>query len=402
MTPLTSQQVRSEFPVTRNSTYLDSAYHGPYPARAATAIQEFVAGKSRRPFPDGRQDVILQRVEAIRAKVAQLLDVAVEEVWFPKSTTDAQAAVANALLGPGDQIVVGGLDHPANYAVWATLAGRGVKVTVVPQRDGRIDVADIEHALTPAAKAIGMCLVNTYNGYRQDLGALGRLSRKHGLYLILDAIQGMGHLDIDLSSGDVTSMAAGAYKWFCAPEGLAIAYLNRKVVDSITPERTHFYNADVDWKGMIGGLFTHDRPFDLKPELVALRNDARRLESAPSVISLVGLEAVVDIMAEFGGMQAVQKRVLELGSKLRASLAEHGHGVISDPDAAHMSGITSVQMADGRAFAEFAKARNIHVLPTMATKPGAEAVRVSTHFFNDEQDIDALVAAMNDFRTRGR
>ncbi len=302
----------------------------------------------------------------------------------------------------------GGLDHPANYTVWADLAGRGVKVTVVPHRDGQIDTADIEKALTPAAKAIGLCLVNTYNGYRQDLGALCRVARDHGLYLILDAIQGMGHLDIDLRSGDVTSMAAGAYKWFCSSEGLAVAYLNHKVLDSIKPDRVHFYNADAQgpegWRGLIGGILehghAHNGSFELQPGVVSLRHDARRIESAPSVISLLGLEPVIDIMTEFGGMEAVEKRVLELGFKLRAALAEHGHSVISDPNAAHMSGITSVQVPDGPAFAEFARVRGIHVLPQMATKLGAQAVRVSTHFFNDEEDITVLVDAMNAYRSR--
>ena len=403
---LTPQKIRAEWPVTKNSVYLDSAYHGPFPARAARAMQEFLAGKSERAYPNGRQDVILERVALIRQKVARLIGVTPEEIWFPKSTTDAQFTVANALLNPGDEVLVGGLDHPANYTIWAHLVRKGVRVTVVPHRGGRIRVEDLGKAVTPATRAIGMCLVNTYNGYREDLSALERLASSHGLYLILDAIQGMGHLDIDLSGGHVTTMAAGAYKWFCSPEGLGIGYLNRKVFDKVTPERVHFYSADATgpdgWRGLIGGMFehgfAHDEPFQLKPDIVALRPDARRLEGAPSVLSLMGLEQVVDLMTEFGGMPAVEKRVITVATKLRAALQEHGHTVLSDSDPAHMSGITSVQVPDSQAFAEFAKARNIYVLAQMALKPGAEAVRVSTHFFNDESDIAKLVEAMDAFR----
>ena len=408
MALLTPQQVRVEFPITRSCTYLDSAYHGPFPTRAASAMQEFVAGKSERPFPNGRQDVVLERVTAIRKKVAALLGVSSEEIWFPKSTTEAQLIVASALLRPGDEILVGGLDHPSNYTIWSHLAGKGVRVTVVPHREGRMDSADIDRAVTPQTRAIGMCLVNTYNGYRQDLTPLCRIARKHDLYLILDAIQGVGHLDIDLGSGNVTSIAAGAYKWLCSPEGLGIAYLNRKVFDRVTPDRVHFYNADASgpegWRGLIGGMFehgfAHDAPFQLQPDAVTLSADARRLEAAPSVVSLVGLEAVVDLMAEFGGMGAVERRVLDLTSKLRAALQEHGHTVLSYPEPASMSGITSVQVPDGPGFADFAKARNVHVPAQMATKPGAQAVRVSPHFFNNEDDIEALVDSMDEFRKR--
>ncbi len=371
-------------------------------------MQEFVAGKSERPFPNGRQDVVLERVAAIRAKVAALLSVSPEEVWFPKSTTDAQAIVAHALLKPGDEILVGGLDHPANYTIWSHLAGRGVKVTVVPHRGGHIDPADLDRAVTPATRAIGMCLVNTYNGYRQDLAPLCRIARERGLYLLLDAIQGAGHLDIDLSSGDVTLVAAGAYKWFCSPEGLAVAYLNRRVVDKVEADRVHFYNADAagpeGWRGLISGIiehgFAHDAPFQLSPDAVKLRAEARRLESAPSILSLIGLEAVVDLMTEFGGMDAVERRVLGLTAKLRASLQEHGHTVLSDPDPARMSGITSVQVPDSEGFAEFARSRNVWVVPQMGIVPGAQAVRVSPHFFCNGDDIAALVDVMDTYPAR--
>ncbi len=403
---LTAQQIRAEWPVTKNAVYLDSAYHGPFPARSARAMQEFIAGKSERPYPNGRQDVILERVTLIRHKVARLLGVLPEEVWFPKSTTDAQFTIANALLNPGDEILVGGLDHPANYTIWSLLVRKGVKVTVVPHRGGHIRVEDLEKAVTPATRAIGMCLVNTYNGYREDLPALERLASSHGLYLILDAIQGMGHLDIDLSGGHVTTMAAGAYKWFCSPEGLGIGYLNRSVFDKIKPERVHFYNADAagpdGWLGVIGGMFEHgfanDEPFQLKPDLVAVRPDARGLEGAPSVVSLIGLEQVVDLMSEFGGMPAVEKRVITLATNLRAALQEHGHSVISVSEPGRMSGITSVVVPDSKGFAEFAITRGIYVVSQMALKQGAQAVRVSTHFFNDDSDIAKLVDAMDAYR----
>ena len=240
---LTAEELRAEFPVHDSYTYLDSAYWGPYPKRTSDAISDFVQKRSTMAYPFGRADEDRVFVDEVRSKMAKVLNVTPEEVWFPKGTTDAISTVANALLRPGDEILVGGLDHPADYAVWSNLAERGIRVTVVPQRDYRMDAEDIERAISPQTRAIGMCLVNTYNGYRQDLDALSRVAGEHGLYLFLDAIQGMGHLDIDVANSNVTMMSAGAYKWLCSPEGLGVSYVSKDVIEDIIPHNVHFYSA---------------------------------------------------------------------------------------------------------------------------------------------------------------
>ena len=122
MTNLTAEELRAEFPVHDSYTYLDSAYWGPYPKRTSDAITDFVQKRSTMAYPFGRADEDRVFVDGVRSKMAKVLNVTPEEVWFPKGTTDAISTVANALLRPGDEILVGGLDHPADYAVWSNLA----------------------------------------------------------------------------------------------------------------------------------------------------------------------------------------------------------------------------------------------------------------------------------------
>ena len=406
MPKLTTEQVRGEFPVLATTTFLDCAYKGPYSRRSVAAMREFIERRHTGILPDGRGDGRPERIEGTRANVAKLLGVTPQEIWFPQSTNDALSKVANMLLRPGDEILVGGLDHPSNYAIWAHLANRGIRVTVVPHREGHMEVGDLEAAVGPRTRAIGMCLVNTYNGYRQDIDSLGDLARRRGLFLLLDGIQGVGHLDIDLSGGNVTALSAGVFKWLCSPEGTGVCYLNREALVDTLPDTVYYFGVESavgeGWGGLIDRVLQygsdHDGPRELPGDAITYLGDARRMEASATMLSLAGLDAMVGLLSDFGGMAVVEQRVLGLASHLRVSLAEHGHTVLSDPDPATFSGITAVQVADSAEAAAFLQERGIWVLGLMSSHSGAQAVRVCTHFFNNDDDIAAFVEALDEYR----
>ncbi len=405
MTTLTVDELRAEFPINESCTYLDSAYWGPYPKRTADAISDFVRKRSEQPYPFGRAEEDRVFVDGVRSKMADVLNVTAEEIWFPKGTTDGISTVANALLRPGDEIIVGGLDHPADYAIWANLAERGIVVTVAPQRNGRMDPGDIERSISPRTRAIGLCLVNTYNGYRQDIDALSRVAGDNGLYLFLDAIQGMGHLAIDVADTNVTMMSAGAYKWLCSPEGLGVAYVNRDVIEDIIPHNVHFYGLEPrvdDWESFIHQMFDYGAsdsgPQPIPAGTLDYPNTAVRMEVSPSVIALIGLNQMADVILEFGGMEAVEKRVLSLSSQLRITAQEHGHRVLSPPEPEGLSGINAVATSSAEGFQDFAEERGIYLRARPASPIGQDSVRVTPHFFNNTDDIDTFVDALDAYR----
>ena len=407
MTKLTVDELRAEFPVVKSCTYLDSAYWGPYPQRTADAIADFVRKRSETPYPFGRAEEDRVFVDSVRSKMADVLNVTADEIWFPKGTTDGISTVANALLSPGDEIIVGGLDHPADYAIWSNLAERGMIVTVAPQRNGRMDPEDIERAITPRTRAIGLCLVNTYNGYRQDLDALSRVAGDHGLYLFLDAIQGMGHLAIDVADTNVTMMSAGAYKWLCSPEGLGVSYVNKDVIEDIIPHNVHFYGLEprqTDWESFIHQVFEYGAsdsgPQRIPAGTLDYPDTAVRMEVSPSIIALIGLNQMADVILEFGGIEAVEKRVLSLSAQLRITAQEHGHSVLSPPEPEGMTGINAIATSSAEGFQDYAQERGIYLRARPASPIAQDSVRVTPHFFNNQDDIDTLVDALDEFRDR--
>ena len=400
-------QVRREFPVTRVCAYLESAYHGPYPASGARAMADQVERWSRLPYPDGRVGEWLERAEGVRVKVARLLRVTPAEILFTRSTTDGLHLVAASLLMPGDELLVGGLDHPANYTTWGHLADTGVRVTVVPHRDGGMAVADLAAAIGPRTRAVGLCLVNTYHGCREDLHGLSRLCSERGLHLLLDGIKAVGHLDIDLVSCDVTALCAGVFKFLCSPEGLGVAYVNKRVLADMAPATPHLYavapRAHPDWGSFTQRVqrwgFEGVGPQPLEAGSIEYPADARRLETSMNFLALAGLEAMVDLLAAFGGMTAVERRVLELSAYLRVSVQERGHAVLSSQVPGSISGMTLVEVPDADRFVSYCQERDIYVRPGSSLPGDRDAVRVSPHIFNNEEDIDRFADALASFET---
>ena len=279
-----------------------------------------------------------------------------------------------------------------------------------------MSVEDLASAVGPKTRAVGMCLVNTYNGYREDLESLSQLCSERGLYLLLDGIKAMGQLDVDLRSSNVTVLSAGVYKFLCSPEGLGIAYVNKQVPNDITPGTPHLYHVSPDDSAAPGwgvgsgwGKFTNQfqrwghegaGPQVLEPDSLHFPATTRRLETSMNFLALLGLEAMVDLLINVGGMEAVERRVLELSAYLRETVQEHGHTVMSSQTRENWSGTTLIGVSDSNKFVSYCESRGIYVRPG-STLPGKfgdkQGIRVSPHFFNNNEDIDKLTEALDSF-----
>lgn len=417
MPQITFEDIRQDFPITNVCTFLESAYHGPFPASGARAMSEYVERWSVGPYPDGRVHKWLEQAETVRGKVSKLLNVTPEEILFTRSTTDGLHLIASSLLNPGDEILVGGLDHPANYTTWMHLANRGIKVTLVPHRGEGMSPEDIASAISPKTRAVGMCLVNTYNGYREDLKSLSEICSEHGLFLMLDGIKALGQLNVDLQAANVTVISAGVYKFLCSPEGLGIAYVNKQVLNEIRPGTPHLYHvtpkSNTSQKGFGWGKFSGwgnytDQfhkwgdegagPHTLKPNSIEYPPNTKRLETSMNHLALIGLESMVDLLINVGGMESVEHKVLELSAYLRESVQEHGHTVLSSQARENWSGTTLIEVPDADKFVSYCEDRGVYVRPgssLLGDKPG---IRVSPHVFNNNDDIDKLTEALDSFK----
>jgi cysteine desulfurase/selenocysteine lyase len=376
--PLDASRWRPLFPITRKLVHLNHAGVSPVSSRVVEAMGRFLDLSARTGILHYAE--MEARAEGARAKFARLIGAHVEEIAFIKNTSEGLARVANGLpWKAGDRIVTTNLEYPSNVYPWWHLARRGIDTLLVPHRDGRIRIEDVEAALAPPTRLLAVSSVEFGNGFRNDLETLGRLCRQRGIWFCVDAIQSLGVLELDVERCAIDFLAADAHKWLLCVEGIGGFYVSRRVTADLDP-------VNVGWKSVVNrsDYFTYDLRF---PDS-ALKYE----EGSLNLCSLWGLDAALDLILEVG-VPAIQRRVTALIDRLVAGLEERRCRITSPLGPGERSGILCFRSREG---GEEAK----ELVPRLRragfiTVERAGSVRVSPHFYNDEEDIDRFLEVLS-------
>jgi cysteine desulfurase/selenocysteine lyase len=367
------KEVRSDFPVTRELTYLDTAYYGPYPLPVLQAGKDFLDRRSRGVA--GRVREWLEVRDQVRATLAQLINAKPSEVAITTNTTEGTNIVATSLsLGRGDNVVWHDLDYPSNAAVWLNQErASGVENRVVKSKGGIPHLADFESAVDNRTKVISISYVSYRNGYMYDVEGLADLAHAHGAYLHVDAIQAIGAIRVDVKNAGIDFLTCGTYKWLLGPIGLAFFYVREELLPDLEP----VFGGELQVKTWAG-----DSP--LYPS--ELYRNARKFESATVHFQGVyELRAALDYINRIG-MDKVEEQVLRLSSKVWKGLKDLGSELFTPPET--RSGIVTCIVNDGQKTAQLLADNRIVV-----TVRGNE-MRISPHFFNTEEEVDRLLGIM--------
>jgi cysteine desulfurase/selenocysteine lyase len=213
--------IRELFPITKELVYLNTAVISPLSWPVKEAIEECLQDQLRY---GGRKykGEWAERQKDVRRKVARLIGASSDEIAILRNTTDGISAVASGLgWEEGDNVVTNDIEHTANIYPWMNLEGRfGVQVRLVRAREGRVITEDLLAAADDRTKVITVSFVEFSNGFRNDLEAIGNFCREKGIYFVVDAIQGMGALELDVKRFKVDFLSAGAFKWLLGPVGI--------------------------------------------------------------------------------------------------------------------------------------------------------------------------------------
>ena len=359
--------VRQDFPALRRRVYLNSAATGLPPPTVREAVDRF-----HRELADGGDvhwDEWMRRRDEIRGRVAALVGADAEEIAFVPNTSTGMNLLADLVAGDG-AVLSDELEFPAVTLPWIH---RGVTVQFVPAKEGVVPVASFAAEGAPRAATIAISHVQFSNGCRQDLEAFGRI--KEGRHFLISASQSAGVFPIDVRRARLDGLASAGHKWLGAGYGAGFLYVRAGLLER--PPRA------IGWMSV-------ERPYGFDNRRYTLLPGNRRTEvGCPAFAAIFALGAAVDYAAGLG-VEAIERRVLELNRYLTDALTRAGIEVLS-PGGGHRSAETLCAVPEPARAGAFLQERGIEV----TVKP--QGLRISTHYYNSEQDVDTGVGALRDY-----
>jgi len=354
---------RARFPVLDRFAYLNAGTYGPLSRQTLAAmaeLREWEAAHGRI----GRSyfDAMLERRERVRDLFARQIQVPSANVALTESTTQGVHVVVTGLgLGAGDEVVTTDAEH---FGLAGPLAASAASLRIARIRDApAADVFElIRSEVTPRTGLIALSAVSWVDG---KVLPWRELREATGVPVLVDGAQSAGALEVEAEHADFYTVSG--QKWLCGPDATGALYVRDP--EGLTP-RLVGYSSQADYDVAAGTW---------QPKEGAARFDPTFLPATATA----GLEAALSELPE-GRFE----RARELTELCRGMLVARGHDVVTEPAQATLVAFRARGDAAAAAAALYERGVLVRDLPNTGL------LRVSVGWWNDETDLDRLVAEL--------
>ena len=373
MTP----EIRALFPITERAVYLNHAAVSPPPTTTIKAIEAQLRDVHENGSLNFRSWLAVK--EQARELLARLLGARPEQVAFMRNTSDALSTVANGFTWKaGDNIVTFHHEFPSNIYPWLRVRDTlGVEVRMCAERDGRVDLDELESLIDHNTKIVAISHVQFASGFRADLERLGRATRRHDALFVVDVIQSLGVVPLDVEAEFVDVAAGAGHKWLLTPEGVGYLYLSDRARERIQPT-------------LVGWISVPD-PDDYQNFDQGWNRGALAWETGTAPTALIhGLKASLELLHEHGPAR-IATYLEELTDHLCDRVRTKPYDIISSRAPGEKSQILCLRHRghlSAMALYAHLKQRNI------ITAPRGDRLRIAPHLYNTLAEMDQLVDAL--------
>lgn len=371
---MTPGEFRRRFPGLVDTSYFASCSQGALSDTLAAALLEFQHTMRDQGAPWGRW---MAEVDLARQLFAEMIGASSHEVAVASCASEAAFQVASTQAwDKRRRIVTTDMEFPSIAHVW--LAQSGADVVFAGAQDGVVGAAEYDALIDGSAGLVSVPLISYRNGLRLPAAEIIKSARAVGAKVFVDAYQALGVEPVDVNTLDCDYLVSGALKYLLGIPGIAFLYVRGGMTDDVSPQLT--------------GWFGRTNPFEFDPRHLDFPSHARRFEiGTPSVPSAFGAVAGMQLLNDVNRL-AVREHVAELASGLSERLAAAGEQLGSPRDPELRGPQVALEDEDPGEMAGFLAERRI------VTSPRGSLLRLSLHYYNNDDDIDALVEGIRDYR----
>jgi selenocysteine lyase/cysteine desulfurase len=313
-------------------------------------------------------------MRSVKRTFAELVGADADEVSITTNVSLALSTIASCIdfSGGRRKLVLSELDFPTDGHVFLAQQHRGAEVEILRSPDGlTVPIEAYEAAIDETTAAVCINRVLYRSSTLVDAKAICDMARRAGAWSIVDDFHGAGVIPVDVHDMGCDFYTTGVLKWLLGGPGLAFLYARRELLPTLDPAVT--------------GWFATREPFSFDLEHLEYHETARRLEhgTPPAPVAFLA-QGGLDIITEVGPA-AIRERMGELSDLVIAEADELGLEVRTLRDRHARGGLVNVKVGE--------EARKIcHALldRDVCTDYRGDGLRISPHFFNNEDDVDRL------------
>ncbi len=400
LTPLDVATLRKDFALLTTPFqgkplhYLDSAVSGQMP----NAVIERMAHYQRFEHTNVHRGVstlsqeATDRFEEAREKVRAFLHApSLNQIIWTRGTTESLNLVAQswgrANIKAGDEILLSAMEHHSNIVPWQMLATeKGASIKVIPMDDrGVLDLDALNTLLTPRVKILGITHVSNVLGTVNPVKEIIAAAHAKGILVVVDGAQAVPHLAVDVVDLDADFYAFSGHK-LSGPTGIGVLYGKKELLEAMPP-----------WQG--GGSMI----LSVSWEKTTYMGIPGKFEAGtPPITEAIGLGAALDYLKAIGleRIAAHEQELLDYATQKLNKIeglriigtAPNKASVLSFVlEGIHPHDVGSILDHEG----VVVRAGHHCAQPVMKRFDIPATTRASFAYFNDRDDIDALVAGIH-------
>ena len=241
-----------------------------------------------------------EKLEDFRCRIAKCLNAKPNEIYFTSGGSESDNWAITSACKYGElknkkHIVTSAFEHHAVLHTLQEMEKQGFTVTYLPvYENGIVKIEDLQNAVTAQTCLVTIMFANNEIGTIQPIKQIGDFCKEKGIIFHTDAVQAVGHINIDVEDLNIDMLSLSAHK-FHGPKGVGALYCKKS---------TPLFNL------ISGGA-----------------QESTRRAGTENLAGIAGMTVAIEEAVK--NMEAVNKKETELRDKLFTELSKIPHSKIN-------------------------------------------------------------------------